>query len=859
MLDLDGPGWVVREALGDTWMWYLDKPGVGLNNTAGAAGAAAATPGWWPATVPGSVVTALARAGELPDPYVARNSRAAEWTGTRSWVFRRAVTLPELAPGRLVVIELDGIDPSGSLWWDGERLGSVDGLYHRLRAAVPAHLAGAGDHRVAVVVDPLPATEPQVGRTERVRVHRPRVTEGWDFCPRFPHQGIWRSSRIVIDRVHLATVSVRVERALGGEWLITAAGTLEVSDDSTARIEIDCADADGAVIATATVDVDGAAGSRELHARLVVEQPRLWWPHGLGEPATHTVRIRTARGRALWHGIVGFRTATLEANTGASADALPYTLVVNGRRVPLLGWNWAPAEAQYGATPAGKVAHLVDLAARSGARLLRVWGGGLLETNEFYDACDHAGVLVWQEFSQSSSGIQSAPATDEAFVAMMRREVASVVPPRTHHPSLLIWGGGNELDDGAPLDERRSPVLAALRDDVARFDPGRAWLPSSPSGPVASPGATPAAGAQHDVHGPWEHQGLTAQQESADAGAYLAHSEFGVEGMANRRLLEHLVPAERRWPADRSNAVYRHLGEWWDNEPHVQACFGGRLTDIGRLRDASQYLQASGLAYAVEADRRRWPRCSMVLPWQLAESYPNAWCTAAVDHLGDPKPAYHAVARAFAPNRVTLRFATTAWGGRDEAAAELWLWSEDGIAPGSFVTARLLDTSGAVRAERDWLVREPVREPFAVGVLRCGLASLPADAAVVWEATWSAPTGQVIDREVQVATTGADLSPLLDLPPARLDILLYREGRSPTAVRAVIQHVTGPAVIGMRLLDGRPVDSAGWLVADGDPRPLLPGESRELHAFWRAGPEGPLTLATWNAGTHPGLCAAPGP
>lgn len=854
MLDLGGPGWVVREALGDTWQWYLDKPGVGLNNAADAARAAAATPGWFPATVPGSVVTDLARAGELPDPYRDRNSRAAEWTGSRSWVYRRAVDLPEPGLGRRVVVELDGVDPSGSVWWDGERIGSVDGLYHRLRAAVPAGLATAGAHRLAVVVDPVPASQPQVGRTERVRVHRPRLTEGWDFCPRFPHQGIWRPARVVVDRVHLAGVSVRAELLGAGDGpadgRVTAEGTLEVADAAPARVELVVLDGSGAVVASEPVAVEGDAGTRALRAQVRVPRPARWWPRGLGEPATYVVALRA--GRELWRGRVGFRTATLVANAGAPRGARWYTAVVNGRRVPLVGWNWAPAEAQYGATPPGKVAHLVGLAARSGARLLRVWGGGLLETEEFYDACDRAGLLVWQEFSQSSSGIQSAPAADDAFVALMRREAQAVVPPRTHHPSLLLWGGGNELDeDGRPLDEERSPVLAALRQEVARLDPGRAWLPTSPSGPAFHHRADVIAAApadQHDVHGPWEHQGLAAQQALADSGTCLAHSEFGVEGMANRRLFAHVVPAERRWPVDRTGAVYRHLGEWWDNAPLVQRCFGGRLRDADGVRRASQLLQATGLAYAVEADRRRWPRCSLVLPWQLAESYPNAWCTAAVDHLGDPKPAYHAVARAFAPDRVTLRFATTAWGGRPEAAAEVWLWSEGGVPAGSTVVARLRTADGRVAAERTWPVPDPVAEPRAVGTLACPAAALPPAAAVLWDVAWTGPGGALVDREVLVASTGADLSPLLDLPPARLRVEAAPEAAPEPAARVLVVHEAGPAALGLQVLDAREVGAPGWLVADGDPRPLLPGERRELRVRWTgAGGPGPLTVEAWNA------------
>lgn len=846
-IDLDGPGWLLREALGDTWQWYVDRAPTARNNAADAARVAAATPGWWPATVPGSVVTDLARSGELPDPYRERNSRAAEWTGARSWVFARTVDLPEPRAGDRVVLELDGVDPSGTVFWDGIQVGRVEGLYHRFRAEVPD--ASPGTHRLVVVVDPLSASEPQVGRTERVRVHRPRMTEGWDFCPRLPHQGLWRSARIVIDRVQVARLTVRADLAESGRsGVVRLDGEVEIGIPESVTLDVEVLDEAGQVVARRGVELPGEA-TRALRTSVHLDDPDLWWPRRLGHPATHTVRLRERGGtRDLWRGTVGFRTARLVPNAGAPAGALGYTAEVNGRRVPLVGWNWAPADAQYGTVSPERIRHLVRLAADSGAQLLRVWGGGLVETEEFYEACDRAGLLVWQEFSQSSSGMQSAPATDPEFVAMLRREAEAVVPARTHHPSLFIWGGGNELDlDGVPLDEERSPALAALRDEVARLDPGRAWLPTSPTGPVFHHRADVIAAApddQHDVHGPWEHQGLTGQAALADSGTCLAHTEFGVEGMANRRLMDHLVSPERVWPLDRSNAVHRHLGEWWDNAPLVQECFGGRLTDVEGFRRASQHLQATGLAYAVEADRRRWPRCSMVLPWQLAESYPNTWCTAVVDHLGDVKPAFHAVARAFAPDRATVRTPTTAWGGRAQAVAEVCLWSDGGVAAGSHVVARLRTAAGDVLAERDWRVTEPVADPRAVGELRCP-GELPPETVLLWEVEWTAADGTPLDHEIVVATSATDLTPLLDLPPAEVDVRVEPAG--PDAAVVTVTHRAGPAVVGLEVRDARPVGAPGWAVLDGDPRPLLPGSRRRLRARWSdGGGARPLTIEAWN-------------
>ncbi|HZC73110.1 MAG TPA: hypothetical protein VE442_20620 [Jatrophihabitans sp.] len=797
---LDGADWTMREALGDTWQWYVDAPfPEWRNNVADAARDAQRAPGWWPASVPGSVVTDLWRAGELPDPYRARNTRASEWTAARSWVYRRAVELPELAGGERAVLEFDGLDPSGTVFWDGRPLGRIEGLYHRARFAIPEDAAQPGRHRLAVVLDPVPASQPQVGRTELVRVHGPRMNEGWDFCPRFPHQGIWRAVRLVVGTVHVADVVVRSELDDAGNGIVSLTAAVETTNEQAFRMVL--LDPSGRSIAEcANVARD------ELHLRLGVERPALWWPHSHGEQNLCSVRLCTAE-ELLWQCSIGFRRASLVPNDGAPDDALPYTALVNGTVVPLVGWNWVPADAQYGAASPHRVRHLVELAARSGAQLLRVWGGGLVETDDFYAACDRAGLFVWQEFSQSSSGVQSAPATDAEFVAMMRREAAAVVPPRVHHPSLLAWGGGNELDaDGTPLDERRSPVLAALRECVGRLDPGRAWLPTSPTGPVFH-----YRDGGHDVHGPWEHQGLRDHHALYNAGRSLAHTEFGVEGMTNRRALLDLIPEPDRWPADKTNPVYRHLGEWWINAPLVQDSFGGRLDELEPLRKASQLLQATGLGYAVEADRRRFPHCSMVLPWQLNESYPNAWCTSAVDHAGMPKPAYFAVARAFAPRRVTARVATSAWADATELRAEAWVWDEHGTAPGSRVVARLRGADGSICETAEWPVEQAVRYPRAVGTLT--VPAYEVDAAFVWELTWLDAAGEVLDREAVLACTGKDFAPLLDLPRAALDVRAEAG-----AVR--VTHRAGPIVVGLQVVP----DTVAFV--GGDPRPLLPGETR---------------------------------
>jgi beta-mannosidase len=218
------------------------------------------------------------------------------------------------------------------------------------------------------------------------------------------------------------------------------------------------------------------------------------------------------------------------------------------------------------------------------------------------------------------------------------------------------------------------------------------------------------------------------------------------------------------------------------------------------MRRASQWLQYEGLRYAVEATLRRG---AGTIPWQLNESYPNAWCTAAVDHRGDPKPAYWGVARAYrgAPS---ARFPTCAWGAREEVRVEV------------FGPARLVDLDGRV-------VAESAGEELA--------APLDAFGGDVF----------VLDleegRNRYLMTRTVDLGPLLDLERAELDFVALSH-------KVVLRHVAGPAALGLVIGDARPYDAPGWATLSDNVLDLLPGEERVLDV---TGPVGELRVEGWNA------------
>ena len=226
-----------------------------------------------------------------------------------------------------------------------------------------------------------------------------------------------------------------------------------------------------------------------LETFLEVVDPRLWWPNGYGEQPLSMIRTRVLFAEKsdvsdVRETTFGIRHIAFVANESATPDARPYTLVVNGQKMFINGWNWVPIDVMYGVERPAKLDRLLHLAQIAHVNLLRVWGGGLIEKESFYDTCDRLGILIWQEFILSSSGIDNYPADDPAYIALLNREAEQIVPRKRNHPSLAIWCGGNDLqgDVDQPLTEE-NPVLAALQKIVAHLDPDRYWLPTSPAAP----------------------------------------------------------------------------------------------------------------------------------------------------------------------------------------------------------------------------------------------------------------------------------------------------------------------------------------------------------------------------------------
>lgn len=840
-ISLNGTDWQIKDYYGADWRWRnvhrTPKPEAG----------------WYPAAVPGTVAFDVWQARAIPDPYFELNSRLIEWIPARTWVYRRLFTVDASWQGQRAQLRFEGVDYEAQFFLNGHDLGTHTGMYTPAVFEVAHLLNFDGDNLLVVVVAAAPPEEPQVGYTSCVRTHKSRMTYWWDFCPRMIHQGIWDD--VTLDFTgDTRLTDVWVQTRLRDDYQhadVTITTALDARTAGTVTVEM-WLRAGEVVISSTVTEQAIAAGTTTISTVLPVDQPRLWYPNGYGEQPLYHAEVRVIgadRAESDRRTVrFGIRQIELLPNQTDDPTARPYTLAVNGQRMYIKGWNWVPSDVMYGVPRPDKLEHLLTLAQQANVNLLRVWGGGLIEKEMFYNLCDEFGIIIWQEFIQSSSGIDNRPPDDPDFIAFMVREAEQIIPRRRNHPSLALWCGGNELTDAhtRPLDDHH-PMLAALKEVVNRMDPDRLWLPTSPTGRVFGyelENIEKDPTSLHDVHGPWEYQGVAAQYTLYDQGTSLLHSEFGVEGITNLKALNATIAPENQMPVTLDSPIWFHRGAWWVKADMWRATWG-EIDTIEQLVQATQLAQAEGLRYALEADRRRKYQNSGTLPWQFNEPYPMAACTSAIDYYGQPKPVYYAIAHAYESVHISARFAASAWAGHERFTAELYANnSHQHIYDEVTLSARLLDMHGQLCDEVQASVTLSADSVIPITQISTPLARITSDVFFL-DLRLHDRSGETLSHNRYSFTRAENLAPLLHMPATTLTTVREPLGDTETIT---ITNTGDVVALYLWLEDARPVGAKGYAYFADNHFCLLPQESRRITVTWQNVPaaERRLTLGKWN-------------
>lgn len=722
-----------------TAAYGLPVTGFELARTDGAvrdpAALAAADPEWLAAVVPGGVHESLLAAGRIPHPYQADGEDRVRWVEDATWWYRATFDRP--GPGQATAAQVrlvcHCLDTVAELWLNGAPLGSHASQFRPAEFDVTGRLAAIGNvllirfdppldglYDLAAESEPArsielmradfaarlpemlpPGADPSAVRPAGVAAQDPAITLrrkatfswGWDFAPRLPSVGVGGPVELrVAHGAELTDVRVRTLRAQptaeetgSAEVEISVAADVAAAPGPlTARVTL--TGPDGEPVARTLTLADGAAS---VTVRL--DRAYLWWTHDLGNPHRYTVRteLHADDGTLLdtAERTTGLRTIELDRSPDAEEGGRLFRFVLNGVPIFARGANWVPPDMLTGSIPADAYRPLVDRAVAAHMNMLRVWGGGVYPADAFFDACDAAGVLVWQDFMFACVDYPDDATGDAVGLpAEITAEAEYQVRRLRGHPSLALWCGNNEVQEihaglRGGLDGDgwgRSFFHELLPEVTARLDPDTPYWPGSPWGEDDPAGVGGVLDGDRHAWEVWHGQdkGAGGPAEFASRGEAVHFtryaydrgkfvSEFGIHSSPEPGTL-------RRWAGDADP----HSPRFDRRIKDAPATKGDDLLryetgmpyDLASYADFSMAAQAEGMKFGIEHYRRRRPHCSGALLWQFNDAWPGmSW--SVLDYDGVAKAAYYFAQRAFAPV-----LASFTWSASDGLA--LWVTND---------------------------------------------------------------------------------------------------------------------------------------------------------------------------------------
>jgi beta-mannosidase len=597
------------------------------------------------------------RANRIADPFWGTNEAAVQWIEERDWEYSAEFDAdPGLLREEVIDLVADGLDTVATVRVNGRVVARTENMFigHRWgvkpllregRNTINIRFESAAryirthrtSHRPREFSDP-------VGRCSVIR--KQQCQFGWDWGPRFVTAGIWRDIRLEgWSGNRLAGVAVAQVHARGPKVILALAPELARPDPGVRCLW--------------RLSLGGAVVSSGAGPEIPVPRPRLWWPSGQGDQTLYDLEVDVAGadGRAIgrWARRIGLRTIALDRRKDRWGESFQF--VVNGRPVFAKGANWIPANSFVAALARADYARDLGAAVAANMNMVRVWGGGVYESEDFYDLCDELGLLVWQDFMFACT---LYPA-DAAFVASARAEAEHQVRRLRHRACLALWCGNNEVW-GNNAHELLDPEKTELRADYERlFHRALPPVVAAHGGPTPYWPSSPWRGDTEAGHAAGEKRGDTHYWDvwhgrnpvkDYEKWSFRFVSEFGMQSYSS------LATQATFCPAPDGNVFGATMENHQKNKQGNQIIldYVSRRYRFPRDQGALVYLaqlnQAHCMQTGAEHYRRLMPRCMGALYWQLNDCWPVAsW--SSIEFPGRWKALHHVARRFFAPAAVS--------------------------------------------------------------------------------------------------------------------------------------------------------------------------------------------------------------
>ncbi|MEI6456269.1 MAG: glycoside hydrolase family 2 protein [bacterium] len=618
---------------------------------------------WFDARVPGCVHLDLMRIGLIEDPFMGANESTVQWIGDKGWEYRREFILgPNDAAWRHIELVCKGLDTYANVYINDSLVMVADNMFRDWYSDIRRYLRPGKN--VIRIHFPSVTGENKL-RYERMNLRYPGDEKvvcrkaayhfGWDWGPTLITSGIWRPIYIRFrDDVNVTNIQY-IQRSLSDSVAeMTAVVTINSSVKDSVNVKIIV---DSSPVIHEKIEV-GAKSMTMYKKDFIIRNPRLWWPNGMGNQDMYLMTHEVSQGDEIvgkGEKRLGLRTIALIQEEDSHGKSFYFR--VNGLPVFAKGANYIPQDNFVPRVSDSNYRALLTDAKNAGINMLRVWGGGIYENDIFYDLCDEMGIMVWQDFMFACAMYPG----DKGFLDNVKVEAIQNIARLRHHPSLALWCGNNEIDEGwknwgwqkqygyskedsaEVYDTYREIFEKILPESVDMYDPGRSYIPTSPLFGWGRKESM-SRGDNHYWGVWWGKEPFEVYRKKVGRFA----SEYGFQGFPDMSTIEKFTNPEDRDLSSQVLKVHEKHPAGFETIEEYMARDYRKPKDFESYAMVSQLLQAEGMKTAIEAHRRAMPRCMGTLYWQLNDCWPViSWSSR--DYYGKKKALHYWLKDLYAP------------------------------------------------------------------------------------------------------------------------------------------------------------------------------------------------------------------
>jgi len=412
------------------------------------------TADWLLGNIPGHIHRDLVDNGIIADPFTDRHEIGCAWVDDTDWTYQTEFDFQPSDELPTRALRFEGLDTVCAIFLNDDLIASHDNMFVPLELDVSSKLrTGKNSLRVEFKSAVKTGIERRkkffeeqslpwdtVWFDERAFVRKAGYMSGWDWGPRLVSCGIWKPVQLLQYRSRIKSFHVHTEPLANGAFRLRTETIVEGDDQPKVQF------------ASQTYDGD---------LDIVVESPELWWPNGYGAPTLHEISAILESGHRV-NKKIGFRTIELTREPDSQGESFDF--VVNEKKIWARGANWIPNDSFPSRITDRDYKRQVETCQELNMNMLRVWGGGLYESDAFYDACDENGILVWQDFPYACSYYPD----DDAACASADQEAHYQIERLRDRTSLALWCGNNEnlvLWESQWGGKEKSPPLASMANE----------------------------------------------------------------------------------------------------------------------------------------------------------------------------------------------------------------------------------------------------------------------------------------------------------------------------------------------------------------------------------------------------------